>query len=152
MAKKSNPSSAKFSPYQLNSPPSVLYVLLIVGIACTVAILHRYHLAYMFESDRHFSHLSTLERELTFRTEMGLYYSYYKTLVETPSFEDGIHLILNDNKTEYGDTINTLYRFNLYPELLLSITYKMYMSAMNRLGIPTAQCWKVVYNLNCNFN
>ena len=71
----------------VDSQPSVksffnnwlIVTLILAGVA---GWMHGLHIWQMFENDRHFSHLSQLERDLTFRTEMGLYYSYFKTMIE----------------------------------------------------------------------
>ncbi|XP_019781247.1 protein C-mannosyl-transferase DPY19L1 isoform X4 [Tursiops truncatus] len=112
-------------------------------LAAFAAVLHWSHITHLFENDRHFSHLSTLEREMAFRTEMGLYYSYFKTIVEAPSFLDGVWMIMNDKLTEYPLVINTLKRFNLYPEVVLASWYRIYIKIMNLIGIQTKICWTV---------
>ncbi|XP_020026083.1 protein C-mannosyl-transferase DPY19L1 isoform X1 [Castor canadensis] len=112
-------------------------------LAAFAAILHWCHITHLFENDRHFSHLSTLEREMAFRTEMGLYYSYFKTIVEAPSFFNGVWMIMNDKLTEYPLVINTLKRFNLYPEVVLASWYRIYTKIMDLIGIQTKICWTV---------
>ncbi|KAK3108358.1 hypothetical protein FSP39_006326 [Pinctada imbricata] len=97
----------------------------------------------MFERDKHFSHLSELERELSFRTEMGLYYSYFKTIIEAPTFMDGLYRVRYDNITEFPDTINVLKRFNLYPEVALGIAFRWYESINKALDRRTKICWTV---------
>uniref|UniRef100_A0A674DYS4 Dpy-19-like 1, like (H. sapiens) n=1 Tax=Salmo trutta TaxID=8032 RepID=A0A674DYS4_SALTR len=103
----------------------------------------RYHLSRLFENDRHFSHLSGLEKEMAFRTEMGLYYSYFKTIIEAPTFLNGLYLVMNDRLTEYPLVINTLKRFNLYPEVVLASWYRIYTDIMEFFGLPTKMCWSI---------
>ncbi|KAG9476037.1 hypothetical protein GDO78_002873 [Eleutherodactylus coqui] len=112
-------------------------------IAAFVGVLHWGYISTLFENDRHFSHLSTLEREMAFRTEMGLYYSYFKSITEAPSYFSGLLLIMNDNVTEYPSVINTLKRFNLYPEVILAGLFRIYTATMRAVGIETKICWTV---------
>ncbi|KAK7109384.1 hypothetical protein V1264_013434 [Littorina saxatilis] len=117
--------------------------IFVVTFAIGISVVHRNHIANMFESDRHFSHLSTLERELAFRTEMGLYYSYFKTIITADTALDGMRAIMYDNITEYPSTINTLKRFNLYPEVTLGLAFRMYEQISSAMNWQTKVCYTV---------
>ncbi|KAM9851806.1 dpy-19-like 1, like [Aulostomus maculatus] len=125
------------------TPSAVAKLGFTLLLAALTGYLHWYHLTQLFENDRHFSHLSNLEKEMAFRTEMGLYYSYYKTIIEAPSFLHGLHMVMNDRLTEYPLVINTLKRFNLYPEVVLASWYRVYTGVMGFFGIPTKMCWSI---------
>lgn len=119
-------------------------VALCLALSLFAGYQHMSHVEQLFENDKHFSHLSTLERELSFRTENGLYFYYFKILAvpDGPefSFLDTIrNKIINDNRTEYPSTINTLGRFNLYPEVVLAFFYR----SMRSMGWLEKTCWTV---------
>lgn len=122
---------------------SFLSFLAVLSFAIFCGAINSYHQYTLFENYRHFSHLSTLEREMTFRTEMGLYYSYFKTIIESKSVSESFHNIMYNNLTEYPNTINTLKRFNLYPEVILGISYRLFLKIMHYFQINLKQCWTV---------
>uniref|UniRef100_A0A1I8JBA3 C-mannosyltransferase DPY19L3 n=2 Tax=Macrostomum lignano TaxID=282301 RepID=A0A1I8JBA3_9PLAT len=76
------------------------------------------------ESTLYFSNIKEVEREISLRTEQGLYYSYYKQLVWAPSLRQGLFELVRDNSTEHPDTINVLSRMNIYQEVLLALLYR----------------------------
>lgn len=140
----SHPNGLSGISHKLGLTPSAVAKLgITLLLAALTGYLHWHHLSQLFENDRHFSHLSNLEKEMAFRTEMGLYYSYYKTIIEAPSFLEGLHMVMNDRLTEYPLVINTLKRFNLYPEVVLASWYRMYTGVMGYFGIPTKMCWSI---------
>ncbi|XP_051236589.1 probable C-mannosyltransferase DPY19L3 isoform X3 [Dicentrarchus labrax] len=72
-----------------------------------------------------FSQLTEVEREISFRTECGLYYSYFKQMLQAPSIQEGLSDLIHDNLTESKRTINLLQRMNIYQEVFLSVLYRL---------------------------
>ncbi|KAK6016304.1 hypothetical protein OSTOST_18214, partial [Ostertagia ostertagi] len=73
-------------------------------------------------------------------TLMGLYYSYYKTIINAPSFYNGLLQITNDNVTEYGHTINTLKRFNLLSRAMNWKTERCWITNRGEELSPVESC------------
>ncbi|CAH8430389.1 unnamed protein product [Schistosoma turkestanicum] len=145
----------KTSEKQFKSTNVTFHIILFL-LATTVGYLHWYHVSSLHENDLFFSHLSNTERELTFRTEMGFYYSYFKQMVLASTFMEGFNSLLMDTRTEYppclslvNDTdtqkdnqcanLNAIERFNLYPELLLAGVYRF----LNTFNLTKRYCFQV---------
>ncbi|XP_077569978.1 protein C-mannosyl-transferase DPY19L3 [Stigmatopora nigra] len=89
-----------------------------LGLLCCM------YIATLHENDLWFSNIKEVEREISFRTECGLYYSYYKQMLKAPSILEGLSELIHDNLTESKRTINILQRMNVYQEVFLSVLYR----------------------------
>ncbi|XP_035376811.1 probable C-mannosyltransferase DPY19L3 isoform X1 [Electrophorus electricus] len=94
-------------------------------LAGMTGLSHAWYVYSIHENLLWFSQLEEVEREISFRTECGLYYSYYKQMLKAPSIQEGLSELINDNTTEAKRTINILQRMNIYQEVLLSILYRI---------------------------
>ncbi|XP_029622991.1 probable C-mannosyltransferase DPY19L3 isoform X2 [Salmo trutta] len=104
---------------------TVLWVAIgwIVGIS--LGMLCCIYVATLHENDLWFSNIKEVEREISFRTECGLYYSYYKQMLRAPSIQQGLSELISDNATESKRTINLLRRMNIYQEVFLGVLYRI---------------------------
>ncbi|CAL1537448.1 unnamed protein product [Lymnaea stagnalis] len=96
------------------------------GLVAMVAIscAYSFYIYQIHENTLWFSNIKEVEREISFRTESGLYYSYYKQLVHSPSLWKGLQDLTEDTLTEHPDTINILARMNIYQEVILAFIYR----------------------------
>ena len=69
-------------------------------------------------------HTSVGDKLSSLVSEEAFYYSFYNDVVEAPSFGAGLHRLTHDSMTEYPDTINSLSRFNIWPEVILAAMYR----------------------------
>lgn len=90
-----------------------------LGLLCCI------YVATLHENDLWFSNIKEVEREISFRTECGLYYSYYKQMLQAPTISEGLSELIHDNLTESKRTINLLQRMNIYQEVFLSVLYRL---------------------------
>ncbi|TNN58380.1 putative C-mannosyltransferase DPY19L3 [Liparis tanakae] len=60
-----------------------------LSLAGLVALTQAWCVNAIHENLLWFSQLTEVEREISFRTECGLYYSYYKQMLQAPSIQEG---------------------------------------------------------------
>uniref|UniRef100_A0A3P8UJS0 Dpy-19 like C-mannosyltransferase 3 n=1 Tax=Cynoglossus semilaevis TaxID=244447 RepID=A0A3P8UJS0_CYNSE len=123
-AKRRLPSTAvdegeAFIACLLAKNTTILLKTLGLGLLCCI------YVATLHENDLWFSNIKEVQREISFRTECGLYYSYYKQMLQAPSIQQGLSDLINDNLTESRRTINLLQRMNIYQEVFLSLFYRL---------------------------
>ncbi|XP_078256588.1 protein C-mannosyl-transferase DPY19L3 [Rhinoraja longicauda] len=117
-----------------NGPAAIKYATFLVGgfLGLFLGLVTSVYVATLHENDLWFSSIQEVEREISFRTECGLYYSYYKQMLQAPTINQGLKELLYDNQTESRRTINLLKRMNIYQEVILSILYRI-LSLQNYL-------------------
>jgi len=122
--KKSTPEQNPPSePLQLGR---LIWSVLGVLAGCALAYHHVWYVYIQHENEMWFTNIKEVEREISFRTESGLYYSYFKQTVQAKSLGDAIHQFVHDNKTEFPNEVNILERFNIYQEIFLGIIYRVF--------------------------
>lgn len=105
--------------------------ILIALLAIIIGYGHTQYVNILFENDLNFSMLSDLEREMSFRSEQGFYYSYYKTIVEEEPYVAAITRIMYDKHVEYPNEVNAFNRFNIIPEVILGSVYRYFYPYLN---------------------
>uniref|UniRef100_A0A0K0E1E3 D-alanyl-D-alanine carboxypeptidase n=1 Tax=Strongyloides stercoralis TaxID=6248 RepID=A0A0K0E1E3_STRER len=85
-----------------------------------LGIIFAYYMYSLHEGQLWFSNIRKIEQEISLRTESGLYYSYYKEILQKKDLIKGIYALTNDTKTEWPRSINIMERFNIYQEILLA--------------------------------
>ncbi len=122
---------------------TLLYYTLGVGCMVLTGFVYSKYIKLLHENNLWFSRLQAVDREISFRTESGFYYSFFKELSTGPNMYDKVVSLLADNRTESWRSINALRRFNIYQEVFLAILYRLFAFDQVRFSRALACCYKI---------
>ena len=97
-----------------------LYLILFV-LGFGLFFIHVLHVSSIFELETKITDpaKTKIEKEMLFTGEDALYYSYFRTIAEAPSFSIGINNLIYNNLTEHPNTVNVIQKFYIYPEIVI---------------------------------
>ncbi|XP_078253298.1 putative C-mannosyltransferase DPY19L4 isoform X2 [Rhinoraja longicauda] len=93
--------------------------------AIASGMLYAVYLSTFHERKFWFSSRQDLEREISFQADSGLYYYYYKKMLQATSIQEGFFELTHDNKTLSLRTLNSVQQIGLYPEVFTGILYRI---------------------------
>lgn len=93
--------------------------------AIASGMLYAVYLSTFHERKFWFSSKQELEREISFQADSGLYYYYYKKMLQATSIQEGFFELTHDNKTLSLRTLNSVQQISLYPEVFTGILYRI---------------------------
>ncbi|XP_075172137.1 putative C-mannosyltransferase DPY19L4 [Anomaloglossus baeobatrachus] len=102
-------------------------VKILVGfiIMITICMMYVVHLLIFHERKFWFSSRTDIDREITFQGDGAIYYSFYRDMLQAPTFEEGIIELVINNKTVPMRTLNIVRQLALYPEVFAGMLYQL---------------------------
>eukprot|EP00045_Choanoeca_perplexa_P011267 m.118693 g.118693 ORF g.118693 m.118693 type:complete len:661 (+) comp15570_c0_seq3:149-2131(+) len=88
-----------------------------------------------------YQHRSALEKQLLLYSEQAFYYSFYTDVANAATWQDAYFALSTDNRTEHPDTINSLSRFNVWPEAITAVAYR---SVAHTVSMPPQDFYNAV--------
>uniref|UniRef100_A0A0N4UNB1 C-mannosyltransferase dpy-19 n=1 Tax=Dracunculus medinensis TaxID=318479 RepID=A0A0N4UNB1_DRAME len=133
--------------FKFNSVKKYLWNFCEILLSIISAVLFGRYMQQLHELRYWFTNIKEVEREISLRTEAGLYYSYYKNAVPADkSLNDVFNELIHDTSTEYPREINILQRFNIYQEIILAFLYKFLAKFSFLSGYIQAPIFFYVYS------
>lgn len=76
---------------------------------------------HLFNQTFAYDTLTHQQQQLIFYSEQAWYLSFFRRVVESPSLSTAFAHLLRDNITEYPESISSLTRFNIWPEVAAGV-------------------------------
>lgn len=114
-----------------------------LSIFVVVCLTFGYYMYILHETRLWFSNIRQVEKEISFRTETGLYYSYFKQVLQEPNLGSALKNLLSDKLTEAPNEINLLQRLNIYQEVFIALLFKLisYITVIEPILFYTYFCF-----------
>lgn len=98
---------------------------LVIITFLAIWVLSSYFNFKVFTVKTHYYSINKKEKNLLFFSENAFYYSFYDRLTRSENLGSGLAEFSKDDSVLYPDRINSLKEFNIAPEILLSVGFKL---------------------------